>query len=97
MNIALIAHDAKKELMVQFCIAYCGILSRHNICATGTTGKLVQEATGLTLQRYLTGSAGGGEQIAAAGVPIEMYIDYGYHDWTFWRHCANQFLRKLFV
>lgn len=39
MNIALIAHDAKKELMVQFCIAYCGILSRHNICATGTTGK----------------------------------------------------------
>ncbi len=41
MNIALIAHDAKKELMVQFCIAYCGILSRHNLCATGTTGKLV--------------------------------------------------------
>ena len=44
MNIALIAHDAKKELMVQFCIAYCGILSRHNICATGTTGKMVAEA-----------------------------------------------------
>ena len=37
MNIALIAHDAKKELMVQFCIAYCGILSRHSLCATGTT------------------------------------------------------------
>ena len=35
MNIALTAHDAKKELMVQFCIAYCGILSRHNLCATG--------------------------------------------------------------
>ena len=47
MNIALIAHDAKKELMVQFCIAYCGILSRHNLCATGTTGKMVAEATGL--------------------------------------------------
>ena len=42
MNIALTAHDAKKELMVQFCIAYCGILSRHNLCATGTTGKLVE-------------------------------------------------------
>ena len=41
MNIALIAHDEKKELMVQFCIAYCGIFSRHNICATGTTGKMV--------------------------------------------------------
>ena len=39
----------------------------------------------------------GAEQIANAGVPIELYIDYGYHDWTFWRHCANQFLRKLFV
>lgn len=65
MNIALIAHDAKKELMVQFCIAYCGVLSRHSICATGTTGKLVHEATGLSIQRYLSGSAGGGEQIAA--------------------------------
>jgi len=39
MTIALIAHDAKKELMIQFCIAYCGILSRHTLCATGTTGK----------------------------------------------------------
>ena len=41
MNIALIAHDTKKELMVQFCIAYCGVLSKHNLCATGTTGKMV--------------------------------------------------------
>ena len=48
MNIALIAHDEKKELMVQFCIAYCGVLSRNNLCATGTTGKMVSEATGLT-------------------------------------------------
>ena len=44
MNIALIAHDTKKELMVQFCIAYCGVLSKHNLCATGTTGKMVAEA-----------------------------------------------------
>ncbi|HBI51969.1 MAG TPA: methylglyoxal synthase [Ruminococcaceae bacterium] len=65
MNIALIAHDAKKELMVQFCIAYCGVLSRHNLCATGTTGKLVAEATGLNIQRYLSGSQGGDQQIAA--------------------------------
>ena len=49
MTIALIAHDAKKELMVQFCIAYCGILSRHNLVATGTTGKTVSEATGLEI------------------------------------------------
>ncbi len=65
MNIALIADDAKKELMVQFCIAYCGILSRHKICATGTTGKLVAEATGLNITTLMGGSQGGDEQIAA--------------------------------
>lgn len=65
MNVALIAHDAKKELMVQFCIAYCGILSRHNLCATGTTGKLVSEATGLNITRYMSGSQGGDQQITA--------------------------------
>ena len=66
MNIALIAHDSKKELMVQFCIAYCGILSHHDICATGTTGKLVAEATGLHIQRYLSGSQGGDQQLASS-------------------------------
>lgn len=65
MNIALIAHDEKKELMVQFCIAYCGILSRHKICATGTTGKLVIEATGLDIQKFLGGKQGGDQQIAS--------------------------------
>ena len=65
MNIALIAHDSKKELMVQFCIAYCGILSRHSLCATGTTGKLVSEATGLEITRYLSGNQGGDQQIAS--------------------------------
>lgn len=65
MNIALIAHDSKKELLVQFCIAYCGILSRHNLCATGTTGKMVAQATGLNIQRYLSGSQGGAQQISA--------------------------------
>ena len=65
MNIALIAHDSKKELMVQFCIAYCGILSSHNLCATGTTGKMVSEATGLNIVRYMSGSQGGDQQITA--------------------------------
>ncbi len=65
MNIALIAHDAKKELMVQFCIAYCGILSRHNLCATGTTGKIVSETTGLKIVKFLSGAQGGGQQISA--------------------------------
>ena len=65
MNIALIAHDANKELMVQLCIASCGVLSHHNLCATGTTGKMVGEATGLRIQRFLAGSQGGDQQIAA--------------------------------
>ena len=65
MNIALIAHDTKKELMVQFCIAYCGILSKHTLLATGTTGKLVSEATGLKIIKFLGGSAGGSQQIAS--------------------------------
>ncbi len=65
MNIGLIAHDSKKELMVQFCIAYCGIMSRHNLCSTATTGKLITEATGLNIKRFLSGSQGGDQQIAS--------------------------------
>ena len=63
MNIALIASDAKKELMVQFCIAYKGVLARHNLFATGGTGKSVAEATGLNINRFMNGIRGGGEQI----------------------------------
>ena len=65
MTIALTAHDAKKELMVQFCIAYCGILSHHSLCGTGTTCKMVAEATGLEIVRFLSGEQGGDQQIAA--------------------------------
>ena len=65
MTIALIAHDAKKELMIQFCTAYSGILSHHNLCATGTTGKQVSEATGLPIKRLLSGAQGGGQEISA--------------------------------
>ena len=65
MNIALIAHDSKKELMTQFCIAYCGVLSRHNLFATGTTGKIVAEATGLQVFKFLSGQQGGAQQIAS--------------------------------
>lgn len=65
MNIALIAHDAKKELMTQFCIAYCGILSRHRLFATGTTGKLVSDATGLEIKKFLSGAQGGDQQIGS--------------------------------
>ena len=65
MNIALIAHDKKKELMVQFCIAYSGILSKHSLYATGTTGKMIIENTGLNVYRFLSGPQGGDQQIGA--------------------------------
>ena len=65
MNIALMAHDNKKDLMVQFCTAYCGILSKHTICATNTTGKLVAEATGLPVSLFLSHAHGGSQQIGA--------------------------------
>jgi len=65
VNIAVTAHDSKKELMVQFCIAYCGILSRHNLCGTGTTAKMVSEATGLEIVGFLSGRQGGDQQVAA--------------------------------
>ena len=65
MNIALMSHDAKKELMVQFCIAYCGILSKHTVCATSRTGRLVAEATGLPVQLFMAHANGGAQQIGA--------------------------------
>ena len=65
MNIALIAHDKKKEIMVQFCIAYKGILDKHVLFATGTTGKLIIEGTGLNVYRFLSGPQGGDQQIGA--------------------------------
>lgn len=65
MEIAIIADDSKKELLTQFCIAYCGILSKHNICSTNVTGKYVSEATGLEIEKFLAGSQGGVQQITS--------------------------------
>ena len=65
MEIALISSETKRELMVQFCIAYCGVLAKHNICATKMTGKNVSEATGLEIEQLLPGSQGGVQQIAS--------------------------------
>ena len=65
LNIALMAQDGKKELMVQFCIAYCGILATHALSATKTTGKLVSDATGLSVNLCLSGNQGGCQQIGA--------------------------------
>ena len=65
MDIAIIADNNKKELMAQFCIAYSGILGRHHLCATHTTGQYISDATGLDIETFLTGSTGGMEQISA--------------------------------
>ena len=65
MDIAIIAENNKKDLMAQFCIAYCGILSRHHLLATHTTGKYISDATGLEIETFLAGSSGGTEQIAS--------------------------------
>ena len=65
MNIALMADDAKKEMMIQLCIAYKKILGNHQLYATAKTGKLVSDATGLDVVKFLSGDQGGDQQIAA--------------------------------
>ena len=65
MNIAFIAHDAKKKLMQNFCVAYRGILSKHELYATGTTGRLIEEVTNLSVHKFLAGHLGGEQQIGA--------------------------------
>ena len=65
MTIAILAHDSRKELALQFCTAYSGILSRNTVIATGTTGRMLAQATGLPVHCYLSGKLGGIQQIAA--------------------------------
>ena len=65
MNIGLIAHDAKKKLMQNFCIAYRSILMKHDLYATGTTGRLIEEVANLSVHKYLAGHLGGSQQLGA--------------------------------
>lgn len=65
LNIGLIAHDSKKKLMQNFCIAYRGILSKHDLYATGTTGRLIEEVTNLSVYKFLAGSLGGEQQLSS--------------------------------
>ena len=65
MDIAIIADNNKKELMAQFCIAYCGILSKHHLLATHITGKYISDSTGLDIETFLSGGSGGIDQIAS--------------------------------
>ena len=65
MKVGLISHDSKKKLMQNFCIAYRGILSKHQLYATGTTGRLIEEVTNLSVHKYLAGHLGGEQQLGA--------------------------------
>ncbi len=65
MNIGLIAHDSKKILMQNLCIAYRGILCKHELYATATTGRLVEEVTNLNIHKLLAGHLGGEQQLGA--------------------------------
>ena len=65
MNIGLVAHDSKKKLMQNFCIAYRGILAKNQLFATGTTGRLIEEVTNLQIHKYLAGHLGGSQQLGA--------------------------------
>ena len=58
MTIAILAHDSRKELALQFCTAYSAILSRNNVIATGTTGRMLAQTTGLPVHCYLSGKLG---------------------------------------
>ena len=65
MNIAFLAHDKKKDLMVQFCTAYKSVLAKHNLYATATTGRLIGDNTGLPVTLLLSHKQGGHQQINA--------------------------------
>ena len=74
MNIGLIAHDSKKKLMQNFCIAYRGILCKHTLYATGTTGRLIEEAANLSVYKYLA------TNVATAELLIKS-LDRGDLEW----------------
>ena len=80
MNIALMCHNRKQELMVQFCTAYCGVLSKHTVCASNATGRMVAEATGLPVNLFLSHEHGGIEQIGQRIIynEIDMVLFFNY-------------------
>jgi methylglyoxal synthase len=81
MTIALMSHTKKQDLLVQFCTAYCGILSKHTVCATNATGRMVAEATGLPVNLFLSHEHGGIEQIGQRILynEIDMVLFFNSH------------------
>lgn len=80
MNIALIAHDHKKDDLVTFTIAYKSIFEKHQLFATGTTGLRIMEATGLTVERFKSGPLGGDQEIGSLIAKNQMDIVFFFRD-----------------
>jgi len=80
MNIALIAHDKKKNDLVQFVTAYQGAFQKHTLFATGTTGLRISEATGLQLTRFQSGPLGGDQEIGALIAKNKMDAVFFFRD-----------------
>ena len=80
MNIGLVAYNSKKDLMANFCIAYRSILEKHQVYATGSTGRVVEDATNLRIHKYLSGPLGGLEQLKVHIASNEMDLVLLFHD-----------------
>lgn len=80
MDIALIAHDRKKEEMVNFAIAYENVLKNHRLYATGTTGTRIMENTSLSIHRFMSGPLGGDQQIGARVAENKMDLILFFRD-----------------
>lgn len=80
MKIALIAHDRKKDNLVQFAIAYRHILADHDLYATGTTGQMIHDETGLPVTRFRSGPLGGDQQIGAMIANNDMDMVFFFRD-----------------
>lgn len=80
MKIALIAHDRKKDDLIQFVTAYRAILAKHELCATGTTGQRIIDETGLSVFRFQSGPLGGDQQIGAMIANNEMDMIIFFRD-----------------
>jgi methylglyoxal synthase len=80
MNIALIAHDRKKDQLVNFVIAYESVFADHSLYATGTTGLRVMEQTSLSVHRFMSGPLGGDQQIGAMVAENKMDLIFFFRD-----------------
>jgi methylglyoxal synthase len=80
MNIALIAHDKKKDDMIRFATAYKDIFKEHQLFATGTTGLKIMEATGLSIHRFQSGPFGGDQEIGSMIANNKMDMVFFFRD-----------------